>query len=558
MRTNTEIKTEYTLWLNNATEFKAELEMMSDDVIEDCFYRELSFGTGGLRGVIGVGTNRMNVYTVAKASQGLSNYIKNKYPKDKWSIAIGYDSRINSSLFSKTACEVFTANDIKVYMYPELMPVPCVSYAVRTLDCCAGIMITASHNPAKYNGYKVYGSDGCQITTDVAKDISTEIDKINVFKDIKKITIEQAICNNLFEYISKSVYDSFINEIKRQSVLFDEKIDRNVSIVYTPLNGAGLKPVMRALTESGFTNITVVKEQEEPNGNFPSCPYPNPEIRDAMSLGLEYCNKVNADMLIATDPDCDRCGIAIKGENDYQLLTGNEVGLLLLDFICMQRTKHNAMPKNPVFVKTIVTIDLAEKIAKSYDVKTLNVLTGFKFIGEVIGNLEQQKRLDDYICGFEESYGYLTGTYVRDKDGVNAAFMICEMFAYYKTRGISLLQKLEDIYKRFGYCMNTLHSYEFEGSSGMAKIKNIMECFRKVRNSLGREKIESVIDYSEGIGNLPKSDVLQFNLEDGSKVFVRPSGTEPKVKMYLSVMGSNKFEVENKEKDLIYCIEQIL
>ena len=558
MRTNTEIKTEYTLWLNNATEFKAELEMMSDDVIEDCFYRELSFGTGGLRGVIGVGTNRMNVYTVAKASQGLSNYIKNKYPKDKWSIAIGYDSRINSSLFSKTACEVFTANEIKVYMYPELMPVPCVSYAVRTLNCCAGIMITASHNPAKYNGYKVYGSDGCQITTDVAKDISTEIDKINVFKDIKKITIEQAICNNLFEYISKSVYDSFINEIKSQSVLFDEKIDRNVSIVYTPLNGAGLKPVMRALTESGFTNITVVKEQEEPNGNFPSCPYPNPEIREAMSLGLEYCNKVNADMLIATDPDCDRCGIAIKGENDYQLLTGNEVGLLLLDFICMQRAKHNAMPKNPVLVKTIVTIDLAEKIAKSYDVKTLNVLTGFKFIGEVIGNLEQQGRLDDYICGFEESYGYLTGTYVRDKDGVNAAFMICEMFAYYKTRGINLLQKLDDIYHRFGYCMNTLHSYEFEGSSGMAKIKNIMECFRKVRNSLGGEKIESVTDYSNGIGNLPKSDVLQFNLEDGSKVFVRPSGTEPKVKMYLSVMGSNKLEVENKEKDLIHYIEQIL
>lgn len=558
MRTNKEIKTEYTSWLNNATEFKAELEMMSNNVIEDCFYRELSFGTGGLRGVIGVGTNRMNVYTVAKASQGLSNYIKNRYPKDKWSIAIGYDSRINSSLFSKTACEVFTANDIKVYMYPELMPVPCVSYAVRTLDCCAGIMITASHNPAKYNGYKVYGSDGCQITTNVAKDISTEIDKINVFKDIKKITIEQAICNNLFEYISKSVYDSFISEIKRQSVLFDEKIDRNVSIVYTPLNGAGLKPVMRALTESGFTNITVVNEQEEPNGNFPSCPYPNPEIRDAMSLGLEYCNKVNADMLIATDPDCDRCGIAIKGENDYQLLTGNEVGLLLLDFICMQRTKHNAMPKNPVFVKTIVTIDLAEKIAKSYDVKTLNVLTGFKFIGEVIGNLEQQKRLDDYICGFEESYGYLTGTYVRDKDGVNAAFMICEMFAYYKTRGISLLQKLEDIYNRFGYCMNTLHSYEFEGSSGIAKIKNIMECFRKVRDSLVGLKIESVIDYNNGIENLPKSDVLQFNLEDGSKVFIRPSGTEPKVKMYLSVMGSNKLEVEEKEKDLIHYIEQIL
>ncbi len=558
MRTNTEINTEYTSWLNNAEEFKAELEAMSNDVIEDCFYRELSFGTGGLRGVIGVGTNRMNVYTVAKASQGVANYIKKRYPINKWSVAIGYDSRINSFLFSQTACEVFAANNIKVYMYPELMPVPCVSYAVRTLNCCTGIMITASHNPAKYNGYKVYGDDGCQITTEAAKDISIEIDNVNVFKDVKKIPLEQAVCNNLFEYISNHVYDSFINKIKSQSVLFDEYIDRNVSIVYTPLNGAGLKPVMKALTESGFTNITVVKEQEEPNGNFPTCPYPNPEIEEAMSLGLKYCNKVNADMLIATDPDCDRCGIAVKNEDNYQLLTGNEVGLLLLDFICSQRLKFNSMPKNPVLVKTIVTIDLAEKIAKSYGVETFNVLTGFKFIGEVIGKLEQQGRVSDYICGFEESYGYLTGTYVRDKDGVNAAFMICEMFAYYKTRGISLLKKLEDIYNKYGHCKNTLHSYEFEGSSGMSKIQNIMACFRNVHDSLGLFKIDSVLDYSSGIGELPKSDVLQFNLEDGSKVFVRPSGTEPKVKMYLSVMGSNKSEVDKKEKDLISYIEQIL
>lgn len=558
MRTNTEIKTEYLSWMNNAVEFKTELENMSTEAIEDSFYRDLAFGTGGLRGVLGVGTNRMNVFTVAKASQGLANYIIKKYPQNKRIVAIGYDSRINSSLFSQTASEVFAANGIKVYMYSELMPVPCVSYAVRTLNCCAGVMITASHNPSKYNGYKVYGNDGCQITTEDAKDISVEIAKINFFKDIKKITVEEAKNNNLFEYISNKIYDSYINEIKRQSVLFSDHINRDVSIVYTPLNGAGLKPVMRALTESGFTNIKVVKEQEEPNGNFPTCPYPNPEIREAMSLGLKYCAKVNADMLIATDPDCDRCGIAVKNGDDYQLLSGNEVGLLLLDFICMQRSKFNSMPKNPVFVKTIVTIDLAEKIAKSYGVETFNVLTGFKFIGEVIGRLEQRGRANDYICGFEESYGYLTGNYVRDKDGVNAAFMICEMFAYYKTIGISLLQKLEDIYKKYGYCMNTLHSYEFEGSSGMVKIQSIMSNFRKVHKNIGHCKIESVIDFKTGGGELPKSDVLQFNLEDESKFFVRPSGTEPKVKVYLSVMGTTKSETEEKEKNLISSIEEYL
>ena len=548
MRVLEEIKKEYSLWVEHATEFKTELDTMTSDNVEDCFYRDLSFGTGGLRGILGPGTNRINVYTVAKASQGLANFIRNNFPSTEWRVALGYDSRINSELFSKTAAEVFAASGIKVFSYPELMPVPCVSYAVRKLKCCAGVMITASHNPAKYNGYKVYGSDGCQITTDAAKEISAEIEKLNIFNDILKISLKQAMSDGLFEYIENNVCDSFVREILDQSVLYDETVNKNVSIVFTPLNGTGLKPVTRVLKEAGFSNVTVVKEQEIPDGNFPTCPYPNPEIRDAMELGLRYCSKVNADILIATDPDCDRCGIAVKNGNNYQLLSGNEVGLLLLDFICMQKTRYGKMPERPVFVKTIVTVDLAEKIARAYGVETINVLTGFKFIGEVIGTLEEEGREKDYICGFEESYGYLTGTYVRDKDGVNAAFMICEMFAYYKTRGIGLVQKLEELYRKHGFCLNSLHSYEFYGSAGMKKIQSIMSEFRHKSDSFGEFKIASVIDYIQGINGLPKSDVLQFNLEDGSKVFVRPSGTEPKIKFYLSILGNNQEELLVKEK----------
>ena len=557
MRNTEEIKIEYERWLENAGLFNDELNAMSDADIEDSFYRDLEFGTGGLRGVLGPGTNRMNEYVVAKASQGLANYVLDRYKEDP-AIAISYDSRIKSDVFSEVAAGVFAANGIKAFIYPELMPTPCLSFAVRRLGCSAGIMITASHNPSKYNGYKVYGDDGCQITTQAAADILAEIEKVDIFNDVKTGSFKESLESGILEHIKPEVFTDFTEEVKKQSVLFGDEIDRNVDIVYTPLNGNGLKPVLRVLEESGFTNITVVKEQAEPDGNFPTCPYPNPEIREAMELGLEYCERTGADLLLATDPDCDRCGIAVRGKDGYQLITGNEVGVLLLDFVCSQRKKHNQMPKHPVFVKTIVTTDLGEKIASYYGVETVNVLTGFKFIGEVIGRLEDVGHEADYICGFEESYGYLTGTYVRDKDAVNAAFMICEMFAYYKTRGISLLEKLDDIYSRFGYSMQTLHSYEFGGSSGMLKMKDIMAKFRAGVDSFGGLKVLKTIDYLPGVDGLPKSDVLKYLLEGDCSVVIRPSGTEPKIKAYLSVGAKDKSEATELEKKIVGDVEEYM
>jgi len=549
-------KAEYQRWLEKADEeLKIELKTMDDAAIEDAFYRNLAFGTGGLRGTIGAGTNRMNVHVVAKASQGLANYLLSTTATPV--VVIGYDSRIKSNVFAKTAAGVFAANGVKVHIWPELLPVPTVSYAVRYLHASAGVMITASHNPSKYNGYKVYGPDGCQITTEAAKAILAQIDALDVFADVKTSDFEGGMKNGAIDYIEASVLDAFIAEVKRQSVLFGDEINRDVAIVYSPLNGTGLKPVTRALSESGFTNITVVEEQRNPDGNFPTCPYPNPEIREAMELGLQYASRLNADLLLATDPDCDRCGIAVKGEDGYQLLTGNEVGLLLLDYICSQRRKHGHMPANPVFIKTIVTMDLAEKIADHYGVQTINVLTGFKFIGEVIGRLEAQGREKDYICGFEESYGYLTGSYVRDKDAVNAAFMICEMFAFYKTRGVSLLDKLHELYTTYGYCLNTLHSYEFDGSAGMQKMAEIMNGFHEGLDEIAGQKVERTEDYSVGLNGLPKSDVLKYFTATGS-VVVRPSGTEPKLKTYISVTAENRTAAEKVEKEISVELEKRL
>ena len=540
-------KTEYKNWLEKVRdeELLAELRSMTEAQQEDAFYRNLAFGTGGLRGTIGAGTNRMNVYVVSKASQGLANYLG-----DGASVVIGYDSRIKSDVFAQTAAGVFAANGINVHIWPELLPVPTVSYAVRKLGASAGVMVTASHNPSKYNGYKVYGPDGCQITTEAAKAILAEIEKIDIFADVKSVAFDEGLSSGRIDYIDASVLTGFIEEVKGQSVLFGDEINKDVAIVYSPLNGTGLKPVTRALKESGFTNITVVEEQKNPDGNFPTCPYPNPEIREAMELGLEYCRKTGADLLLATDPDADRCGIAVKTPTgDYQLLSGNEVGLLLLDYICSQRQKHGKMPEHPVFVKTIVTMDLAEKIADHYGVETVNVLTGFKFIGEVIGKLEKAGKADDYICGFEESYGYLTGTYVRDKDAVNAAFMICEMFAFYKTRGLTLLEKLNEIYSTYGFCLNTLHSYEFDGSAGMQKMAEIMTVFHEGIDELGGQKVKETLDYSKGLNGLPASDVLKFITESGS-VVVRPSGTEPKLKTYISITAANREKTEETEQQV--------
>lgn len=561
---NAKLTQNYELWLKKAIrdeDLVKELKNMSGNeaLIEDAFYRELSFGTGGLRGVIGAGTNRMNVYTVAKASKGLADYVIKHYAPDKRSIAVSCDSRIKSDLFARVAAGVFAKNGIKVFIYPELMPTPCLSFAVRELGCAAGVMVTASHNPAKYNGYKVYGEDGCQITSEAAEEILAEIEKLDVFEDTDYISFEDGIASGMITYTPDSVYTAFTEKVKGQSMIKNETIDKNVAIVYTPLNGSGLKPVLRALSESGFGNVTVVSEQEKPDGNFPTCPYPNPEIREAMALGMEYAAKQQADLLLATDPDCDRVGIAVRNDSgEYVLLTGNETGMLLLDYICSKRTENGTMPKDPVLVKTIVTIDMADRIAANYGVKTINVLTGFKYIGEQIGMLEDKGMADSYIFGFEESYGYLSGTYVRDKDAVVTSLLICEMFAYYKSKGVSLLGKLESLYKQYGFCLNSLHSYEFEGSAGFEKMQSIMNTLRSDISKFADKKVIKALDYSKGIDSLPASDVLKFMLSDNCSVVVRPSGTEPKLKIYISVSAESREAAAAETEKIKLDVEQYL
>lgn len=552
-------KGEYRRWCELATadaDVVSELRNMDDGKVEDAFYRNLEFGTGGLRGIIGAGTNRMNIYTIAKASQGLANYLKKNVPKA--SVVIGYDSRIKSEKFAKVVAGVFVANDVQVNIWPNLMPVPTVSFATRYLGASAGVMITASHNPSKYNGYKVYGSDGCQITTEDAKEILAEIERLDIFKDVKNSRFEDGVNVESIKYISDDVYTAFVEEVKKQSVLFGEEVNKEVAIVYSPLNGTGLKPITRTLTEMGYTNITVVKEQEQPDGRFPTCPYPNPEIKEAMSLGIEYAKRCNADLVLATDPDCDRVGIAVKTKaNGYELLSGNQTGMLLLDYICSQRQKHGRMPAYPVMIKTIVTMDMVELIASHYGVKTVNVLTGFKFIGEQIGKLEKQGKAESYIFGLEESYGYLSGSYVRDKDAVNGAYLICEMFSFYATKGISLLDKLDELYETYGYCLNTLHSYEFDGSAGFAKMQAIMQAFRGDIKEFGGKKVVKLLDYSLGLDDLPKSNVLKFLLADNCSIVVRPSGTEPKLKIYVSVSAKNVDKATEIEEKMVYSAEQI-
>ena len=554
------IQASYDRWLQKADpSLREALRAMDEAQKEDAFYRDLAFGTGGLRGVIGPGTNRMNVHTVGRASQGLADYVIRRFPEGKRSIAVSYDSRILSDAFARTAAGIFARNGIKAYIYPRLMPTPCLSYAVRALSCAAGIMVTASHNPAKYNGYKVYGPDGCQITTQAADEILREIQKLDVFDGVKAMDFEEGLRTGLISYIPDSIYTDFVEEVKKQSLLGDEAVDKNVAIVYSPLNGTGLHPVLRTLRESGYANVAVVKEQEQPDGHFPTCPYPNPEIREAMALGLAYAERLNADLLLATDPDCDRCGIAVRNaQGGYQLLTGNETGMLLLDYICSRRLALHRMPADPVLVKTIVTTDMGEKIAAHYGVQTVNVLTGFKFIGETIGRLEAQGRADRYIFGFEESYGYLSGTYVRDKDAVNAAFLICEMFAYYKARGVSLLEKLDELYRAYGYCLNTLHSYEFEGAAGFEKMQGIMASFRQGIREIGGRKVEKLLDYGPGLDGLPPSDVLKFYLSGGASAVVRPSGTEPKLKIYLSISAPDRGTAEAEEKALAAALQNCL
>ena len=544
----------YQLWLKNAVDdidLKKELLSMDEKEKEDAFYRDLEFGTGGLRGVIGAGTNRMNIYTVSKATQGFANYILKHFKEGKRSVAISRDSRIKGELFLNTAASIFAANGIKVYIYPYISPVPTLSFATRYLKCSAGVMITASHNPSKYNGYKVYGKDGCQLANEDADEVLSYIESLDIFKDIKKMPFDLGFKKGLIKYIEPEVLTAFIQEVKNQSLLGKSRIDKDVSIVYSPLNGTGLVPVKRCLNEMGFTNITIVKEQEFPNGYFPTCSYPNPEIKEAMALGMEYAKKCDADLLVATDPDCDRVGIAVKNsEGEFVLFSGNETGCLLLDYICSRRRALKIMPEDPIMVKTIVSTPLAKRIADSYKVKTIDVLTGFKYIGEQIRLLEKRKKQNSYIFGFEESYGYLSGTYVRDKDAVNATELIVEMFAYYKSKGISLIDKLNELYQKFGYTLNTLYSFEFEGKEGFSKMQSIMKTLREDISSFGDMEIKEKIDYMKKVNNLPKADVLKFVLSDDEYFIARPSGTEPKLKAYISVSAKNKEEAKMKEEKI--------
>ena len=500
-------------------------KLSSEDEIRDRFYRELEFGTGGLRGVIGAGTNRMNIYVVRRATQGLCNYIKKSGVER--SVAISYDSRIKSSLFANEAARVIAANGITAYIYPRLEPTPALSWAVRYLNCGAGICITASHNPAVYNGYKVYGPDGCQITPHAAADILNEINSLDIFDDIK---ISGASSEKI-KLIPEKCLDEFISAV--ESLSLSHNGIQNLNVLYTPLNGSGLECVKRILERVGVSNISVVPSQENPDGNFPTCPYPNPEIREAMEEGLKLCQSQKPDILLGTDPDCDRMGTAVFDGNDYRLISGNEMGVLLLDYICRQRLAQGTMPHNPIAVTTIVSTDMADAVAIKYNVELRRVLTGFKYIGEQIGILEKHGEADRFIFGFEESYGYLSGTHVRDKDAVNASMLCCEMTAWYKSKGITLAQAIDSLYREYGYHRCDLSSFSFEGADGMQKMGGIMNKLRSnPPTSLAGNKITYCKDYENGIYNLPKSNVLEFGTKL-SKVVIRPSGTEPKIKIYL-------------------------
>ncbi len=549
----------YALWCEKATEdpdLQNELKAIEndDEAIKDRFYRDLEFGTGGLRGVIGAGAYRMNIYTIRRATQGLADYVKDAFPTDP-SVAIAYDSRIKSDVFAKTAASVLAANGIKVHIYSELMPTPMLSYAVRALDCSAGIVITASHNPAKYNGYKVYGSDGCQLTLGAAEIVLKNINSVPMFGGARFISFEEGLSNGSINYIGKDVIDSYLDNVAKQGIHTDLCASSGLKVVYTPLNGTGNKPVRAILNKIGIKDVTVVPEQEYPDGSFTTCPFPNPEIKEALACGLKLCESVKPDLLLATDPDCDRVGIAVPDESgSYVLFTGNEVGAMLLEYICAERTKLGTMPAEPVAVKTIVTTDIAQKIAEEYGVKMINVLTGFKFIGEQIGFLEAKGEEKRYIFGFEESYGYLAGSYVRDKDAVVASMLICEMAAFYRTKGISLLKARENMYAKYGVYKHSQQSFTCEGVTGMERMKEIMSGLRSnTPKAIGGLNVTRFDDYLAGTsentadGNktmltLPKSDVLTFTLTDGASVVIRPSGTEPKIKAYYTTTGKTEEE----------------
>ena len=554
---------DYKRWMDTELEDPALTEELKgiegkDDEIKDRFAVALKFGTAGLRGVLGAGSNRMNIYVVRQATQGLANWVKTQGGKQL--VAISYDSRINSDVFAKTAASVLAANGIKVRIYDALMPVPALSFATRYYEANAGIMVTASHNPAKYNGYKAYGPDGCQMTDEAADIVYTEIQKTDILTGAKVMDFEEGIKAGLIEYVGDDCKEALYQAIEARSVRPGICAASGLKLVYSPLNGSGLVPVTRVLKDIGITDVTIVPEQQYPDGHFPTCPYPNPEIFEALRLGLELAKKTEADLMLATDPDADRVGIAMKcPDGSYELVSGNEMGVLLLDYICAGRIEKGTMPKNPVAVKSIVSTPLADAVAKNYGVELRSVLTGFKWIGDQIAQLEAAGEVDRFIFGFEESYGYLAGPYVRDKDAIIGSMLICEMAAYYRSIGSSIKQRLEEIYEKYGRYLNKVDSFEFPGLSGMDKMAGIMDGLRQNPPAkLGDYAVVKVTDYKkpEETG-LPAANVLVYKLEGGAEVIVRPSGTEPKIKTYFTTLGKDLAEAQAQKDVLAAAIAPI-
>ncbi|MCI9273816.1 MAG: phospho-sugar mutase [Clostridiales bacterium] len=559
------VKELYELWRNRATgdpDLMEELQSISkdEDGIYDRFYRELEFGTAGLRGVIGAGTNRMNIYTVRQTTQGLANYLKSRY--DNPAVAIAYDSRIKAKLFAEESARVLAANGVKAYLAKELQPTPLLSFAVRSLCCQSGIMITASHNPAKYNGYKCYGPDGCQMTDVAAGDVYAEIQKVDLFNGVHLADFNQSVENGMIIEIGEDLLESYLGNVQAQSVNPGVCKGAGLKVVYTPLNGAGNKLVRRILQRIGVDDVSVVPEQENPDGNFPTCPYPNPEFREALELALKLADKQKPDLVLATDPDSDRVGIAVKQGEGYRLMTGNETGIMLIHYILSCRKQAGTLPERPVAVKTIVTSEMVTRIAEKYGCELRNVLTGFKYIGEQILNLEQAGEADRYVFGFEESYGYLAGTYVRDKDAVVASMLICEMAAYYRMQGKSLSDVMNELYAEYGYYQNTTLNFAFEGAAGMEKMQQVMGSLRKnPPDSIAGRKVVRTADYQQSKAvdlttgleeeiKLPKSNVLSYFLEGGAAAIVRPSGTEPKIKVYVTSVGADEQDAAAITKQL--------
>ena len=554
---------DYKRWMDTELEDPALTEELKgiagkDDEIKDRFAVALKFGTAGLRGVLGAGSNRMNIYVVRQATQGLANWVKTQGGSQL--VAISYDSRINSDVFAKTAASVLAANGIKVRIYDALMPVPALSFATRYYQANAGIMVTASHNPAKYNGYKAYGPDGCQMTDEAADIVYAEIQKTDILTGAKVMDFEAGIKEGLIEYVGDDCKEALYQAIEARSVRPGICAASGLKLVYSPLNGSGLVPVTRVLKDIGITDVTIVPEQQYPDGHFPTCPYPNPEIFEALRLGLELAKKTGADLMLATDPDADRVGIAMKcPDGSYELVSGNEMGVLLLDYICAGRIEKGTMPKNPVAVKSIVSTPLADAVAKNYGVELRSVLTGFKWIGDQIAKLEAAGEADRFIFGFEESYGYLAGPYVRDKDAIIGSMLICEMAAYYRSIGSSIKQRLEELYEKYGRYLNKVDSFEFPGLSGMDKMAGIMDGLRQNPPAkIGDYAVVKVTDYKkpEETG-LPAANVLVYKLEGGAEVIVRPSGTEPKIKTYFTTLGKDLAEAQAQKDALAAAIAPI-